>query len=115
MEKLPPSINAYIFRLLSHPVADAIRNRTSEFQAFSGQYGSSDLRTFYIFFLLESKIMVLPKIRDDMYERLRDSVGIDSDYFRPSLWQLYERHFPGYFFRSTSLSTLIWQPFGLIK
>ena len=52
MEKLPPGINAHIFRFLSHPVADAIRKRISEFQAFSSQYGSSDLHTFYIFFLL---------------------------------------------------------------
>ena len=52
MEKLPYSINKHIFRFLSHPVADAIRKRISEFQAFSSQYGSSDLHTFYIFFLL---------------------------------------------------------------
>ena len=97
MEKLPSSINAHIFRFLSHPVADAIRNRITEFQTFSSQYGSSDLHTFYIFFFLERKIMALPKILDEMYERLGDSVGIHSDYFRPSLWQLYESHFPGYF------------------
>ena len=36
-DKLPPSINKYIFRFLSHPVADAIRDRITEFQAFSGQ------------------------------------------------------------------------------
>ena len=48
MEKLPSSINAHIFRFLSHPVADAIRDRITEFQTFSGQFGSSDLHTFYI-------------------------------------------------------------------
>ena len=46
MENLPPGINAHIFRFLSHPVADAIRGRITEFQSF----GSSDLHTFYIFF-----------------------------------------------------------------
>ena len=51
MEKLPPSISTYIFQFLSHPVTDTIRNRPTEFQAFSGQYGSSDLHTFHIFFL----------------------------------------------------------------
>ncbi len=65
MKKLPPSINTYIFRLLSHPVTDAIRNRTTEFQAFSGQYGSSDLHACNFF--LKTKIMALPKILGDMY------------------------------------------------
>ena len=105
MEKLPYSINAHIFRFLSHPVADAIRKRISEFQAFSSQYGSSDLHTFYIFFFLERKINALPKILDEMYERLGVSVGIDSDYFRPSLWQLYENQFPGYFSRQYFVDT----------
>ena len=96
MEKLPSSINAHIFRFLSHPVADAIRNRITEFQTFSSQYGSSDLHTFYIFFFLDRKMDALPKLLDEMYEQLGVSVGIDSDYFRPSLWQLYEIQFPGY-------------------
>ena len=89
----------HIFRFLSHPVADAIRNRITEFQTFSGQYGSSDLHTFYIFLFLARKMDALPKLLDEMYERLGVSVGIDSDYFRPSLWQLYEIQFPGYFAR----------------
>ena len=96
MEKLPPSINRHIFRFLSHPVADAIRNRITEFQAFYGQYGSSDFHAFYIFLSWKRKVMALPKILADTYERLGDSVGIDSDYFRPGLWQLYESHFSGY-------------------
>ena len=98
MEKLPSSINAHISRFLSHPVANAIRNRITEFQTSSGQFGSSDLHTFYIFFL-ERKMDALPKLLDEMYERLGVSVGIYSDYFRPSLWQLYEIQFPGYFSR----------------
>ena len=96
-ENLPSSINVHIFRFLSHPVADAIRNRILEFQAFSSQYGSSDLHTLYIFFFLDRKMDALPKLLDEMYERLGVSVGIDSDYFRPSLWELYESQFPGYF------------------
>ena len=67
MEKLPSSIKAHIFRFLSHPVADAIRKRISEFQAFSSQYGSSDLRTFYISFFSERKINARPTILDVMY------------------------------------------------
>ena len=98
MKQLPPSINNYIFRFLSHPVADAIRDKVTEFQTFAKQFGSSDLHTFYIFFFLEIKITALPRILDEMYEQLGVSVGIDSDYFRPSLWQLYESQFPGYFF-----------------
>ena len=97
MENLPPSNNVRIFRFLSHPVADAIRNRIREFQTFSSQYGSSDLHTFYIFFFLERKMDALPKLLDEMYEQLGVSVGIDSDYLRPSLWELYERQVPGYF------------------
>ena len=99
MEKLPSSINAHIFRFLSHPVADAIRNRITEFQTFSGQFGSSYVHTFYIFFCLERKMDALPQLLDEMYEQLGVSVGIDSDYFRPSLWQLYEIQFPGCFSR----------------
>ena len=95
MEKLRPSINQHIFRFLAHPVADAIRNTITKFQAFFGQYGSSDLHTFYIFFCWARKIMALPKILDKMYEQFGDNVGIDSEYFRPSLWRLYGSHFPG--------------------
>ena len=112
MENLPSSINVRIFRFLSHPVADALRDSITEFQAFSGQYGSADLHTFYIVFFLDRKMDALPQILDEMYERLGVSVGIDSDYFRPSLWRLYEREFPGYFFCGTTLSTIIGQPFG---
>ena len=93
-DKLPPSINKYIFRFLSHPAAGAIRDSVSEFQTFSGQYGSSDLHTFYILLFLERKITALPRILDEMYEQFGVSMGIDSDYFRPSLWQLYESHLP---------------------
>ena len=99
MKNLPSSINVHIFRFRSHPVADAIRTRITEFHAFSSQYGSSALHTFYIFFFLDRKMDALPKLLDEMYERLGVSVGIDSDYFRPSLWQLYEIQFPGYFSR----------------
>lgn len=60
MKQLPPSINNYIFRFLSHPVADAIRDRVTEFQTFAKQFGSSDLHTFYIFFFLEIKINGAP-------------------------------------------------------
>ena len=105
MEKLPSSINAHIFRFLSHPVADAIRNRITEFQTFSGKFGSSDLHTFYIFFFLERKMDSLPQLLDEMYEQLGVSVGIDSDYFRPSLWQLYEIQSPGYFSRHYFVDT----------
>ena len=99
MENLPSSINVHIFLFLSHPVADAIRNRFTACQTFSSQYGSSYLHTFYIFFFLDRKMDALPKLLDEMYEQLGVSVGIDSDYFRPSLWQLYEIQFPGYFSR----------------
>ena len=75
MENLPSSINAHIFRFIAHPVADTIRNRITEFQTFSGQFGSSDLHTFYIFFFLERKMDALPKHLDEMYERLGVSVG----------------------------------------
>ncbi|MFM7983867.1 MAG: hypothetical protein ACKPKO_31535, partial [Candidatus Fonsibacter sp.] len=93
-------------------VADTIRDRVTEFQTFSKQFGSSDLHTFYRLFILEREITALPRILDEMYEQLGVSMGIYSDYFRPSLWQLYESQFPGYFFRSTSSSILIGQPFG---
>ena len=115
MEKLPSSINKHIFRFLSHPVADAIRKRISEFQAFSSQYGSSDLHTFYIFFFLERKLDALPKILDEMYERLGVSVCIDSDYFRPSLWHLYESPIPVVLFEALLWSTIIGQPFSRTK
>ena len=105
MEKLPTSIHKHIFRFLLHPVSDAIRKMISEFQAFSSQYGSSDLHTFYIFFFLDRKMDALPKLLDEMYERLGVIVGIDSDYFRPSLWQLYEIQSPGYFSRHYFVDT----------
>ena len=38
MDELPISINKHIFRFLSHPAADATRNRISEYQAFSSKY-----------------------------------------------------------------------------
>ena len=98
MVNLPPSINAHIFRFLSHSVADAIRDRIKEFQTF----GSSDLHTFYIFFFLQRKLNALPELLDEMHERLE----IDSYYFRPGLWELYESQFLGYI-RSIRLSSLI--------
>ena len=85
MDNVPYSINTHIFRFLSHPVADANRKRVSECQAFSSQFGSSDFHTFYIFFFLGRQMDALPKILDELYERLGVSVGIDSDYFRPRL------------------------------
>ena len=97
IKQLPLGINNYIFRFLSHPVADAIRDSVTEFQMFSKQFGSSDLHTFYIFFFLDIKITALPMILDEMYGEFGVNMGIDSDYFRPSLWQLYESQFPGYF------------------
>ncbi len=42
-------------------------------------------------------MMALPKIIDELHEQFGDNICIDSDYFRPSLWLLYEGHFPGYF------------------
>ena len=105
MERVPSSINAHIFLFLSHPVADAIRIRITEFQTFSVQFGSSDMHTFCILFFLDRKMDAIPKILDEMYEQLGVSVGIDSDYFRPSLWQLYENQFPGYFSRHYFVDT----------
>ena len=110
MKNFPASINMHIFRFFSHPVADAIRKRISEFQAISSQYGSSDLHTFYILFFLHA----LPKILDDMYDRMGFSMGIDSNYFRPSLWQLCKREFPGVCFR-TLFCLKIGQGFGQTK
>ena len=89
MENVPPGINAHIFRFLTHPVADVIRDRIKEFQSF----GSSELHTFYIFFFLQRKLNALPDILDEMH----DSMEIDSYYFRPGLWELYESQFPWYF------------------
>ena len=43
MDNLPPGINAQIFRFLVHPVADAIRDRITQFQSF----GSSDVHAIY--------------------------------------------------------------------
>ena len=97
MNKLPVGVQNGIFRFLSHPAADAIRERVLEFQAFSRPYGPSDMHTFYIYFFLERKMMALPKVIDEIHEQFGDNVGIDSDYFRPSLWRLYENNFPGYF------------------
>jgi hypothetical protein len=90
MENLSTGISTHIFRFLSHPVADAIRDRIAEFQTFR----SSDLHTFYILFFLQRKLNALPEILDEMHDRME----IDSYYFRPSLWELYEKQFPGYFF-----------------
>ncbi len=89
MEILPPGINAHVFRFLSHPVADAIRDRITEFQSF----GSSDLHTFYIFLFLQRKLNALPVLLDEMH----DSMEIDSYYFRPALWELYESQVLGLF------------------
>ena len=89
MENLPPGISTHIFRFISHPAADAIRDMITEFQTFR----SSDLHTFYIFFFLQRKLNALPDMLDDMH----DHMEIDSYYFRPSLWELYEKQFPGYF------------------
>ncbi len=89
MENSPPGINAHIFRFLSHPVADAIRDRITEFQSF----GSSDLHTFYIFFVLQRQLNALRELLDEMHERM----DIDSYYFRPGLWELYESQFLRYF------------------
>ena len=99
MENLPLGINAHIFRFFSHPVADAIRGRIKEFQSF----GSSDLHTFYIFFFLQRKLNALPDILDEMHDYLE----IDSYHFCTSLWELYEKQFLGYFFRSIRLSALL--------
>ena len=35
---------------------------------------------------------------DDLYDSLGVRMGVDSAYFLPSLWQLYESDCPGYFF-----------------
>ncbi len=65
--------------------------------------------------LLGKKIMMaLPKIIDEIHEQFGDNVSIDSDYFRPSLWRLYESHFPGTV-RSVTLAIPIGQPFGQAK
>ena len=108
MKQLPASINNYISRFLPHPVADTIRDSVTEFQTFAKQFGSSDLHTFYIFFFLERKITALPTILE-MYEQLGVNMGIDSDYFRPSLWQLYKSQFPvsfsQHFFVDTNRAT----------
>ena len=103
MEKLPSSINAHIFRFLTHPVADAIRDNITEFQSFADPNGPSDKHTFYIFFFLGRKLSALSKLLDEIPE----CMDIDSYYFRPSLWELYEKQFPGYFFRSVSLENII--------
>ncbi len=55
MNQLPSSINNYIFWFLSHPVADAIRDKVTEFQTFANQFGSSDVHTFLHIILLGKK------------------------------------------------------------
>ena len=52
----------------------------------------------YTFFFLERKTMAFPKILDEMNEQFGDNVCVDSDYFRPSVWRLYESHFSGVLF-----------------
>ena len=81
MDKLPISINKHIFRFLSHPAADAVRNRISEYKAFSSNHKLSHLHTFYIF-LLEQKVDGLPQILDELYDRAGSawaSVAITAD------------------------------------
>ena len=56
------------------------------------------LHTFYIFFFLQRKLNALPDILDEMH----DYMEIYSYYFRPSLWELYEKQFLGYFFSAAS-------------
>ncbi len=51
MKKLPVGVQNGIVQFLSHPAAGAIRERVSEFQAFSRQYGTSDTHTFYMYFV----------------------------------------------------------------
>ncbi len=114
MNKLLVGVRNGIFRFLSQPATDAIRGIISEFRAFSSQYGSSDMHTFYIYFFLERKMMALPNIIDEIHEQFGNNVGIDSDCFRPSLRRLYESHFRGTI-RSATLSPLIGQPFGQTK
>lgn len=112
MKQLPPSINNYIFRFLSHPVADAIRDRVTEFQTFAKQFGSSDLHTFYIFFFLERKITALPRILDEMYEHLGGSVWVLTATTSVRVCGGYTRaNFRGTCC-STSSSILTGQPFG---
>ena len=103
MDKLPSRIHAHIFRFLTHPVADAIRDNITEFQSFANPIRPSDKHTFYIFFFLGRKLRALSKLLDEIPE----CMDIDSYYFRPSLWELYEKQFPGYFFRSVSLEHII--------
>ena len=84
MEKLPSNINNNIFRFLSHPVADAIRDRISEFQALNSQYESvSELHTFYIFFFCDKKIRRSIGIMEGMYKRWGVCVCVDDTWFRP--------------------------------
>ena len=84
MDKLPSSINAHIFRFITHPVADAIRDKITEFQSFADPNGPSDKHTFYIFFFLGRKLSALSKLLDEIPE----SMPFDNHYFRPSLWEL---------------------------
>ena len=109
MEKLPCSIKSHIFRFLSHPVADAIRNRITEFQTFSGQFGSSDLHTFYIFFFLERTLSRSFSTRctsdwgSAWASTATTSVRVCGSFTRAN--------FQGTFHNTTSL-ILIGQPFG---
>ena len=100
MSTLPSSIHAHIFRFLSHPASDAIRARISESQAFSSQYGSSGLHTFYMFFFLDKKLSALPQILYEISDNLGFRMGDDSGYFRPCQWQVYESQFHGLFLKT---------------
>ena len=110
-DKLPPSINKYIFRFLSHPAAGAIRDSVTEFQTFSGQFGSSDLHTFYIFFFLERKITALRRILEKMYEQLGSVWVLTATTYVRVCGGYTRANFRGTFL-STTLSILIGQPFG---
>ena len=77
-------------------MVDVIRNRISEYQAVPSKCEADVLHTFYIFFLLDKKVNGLLQIVDELCDRLGVRMGVDSDYFRQSLWQLYENDYPGY-------------------
>ena len=47
MDKLPPGIGNHTFLFIWRPAADAIRDMTAEFHAFSNQHEKSDLRMRY--------------------------------------------------------------------
>ncbi len=76
MDKNPVGISNHIFRFLSHPVADATRDRISECQACSNQReSSSDLHTLYIHVLLDNKIHGTMNFLDDGYETIGGARG----------------------------------------